>query len=175
MSDNSYLENILKIREQTNHFFKYSDESPLTATQKQSFIGLSYFSVDEHFNLKIDLQKDENPEEVTILATKGDERRYLHYGFFEFTLKDTINRLTVYQSLEKDYLFVPFKDRTSGTESYGGGRYVEIESLNDRKFRIDFNLAYLPYCAYNDKYSCTLVPPENFLEVRIPAGQMNYS
>lgn len=174
MVDNSYLENIGKIREQTDHFFKHSEDSPLTEKQKTSFICLSYFSPDKKFDFTVKLQKEDNPEEITILATKGDERRYLRYGFFEFELDNTINRLTVFKSLDNDYFFVPFKDKTSGEASYGGGRYVEIDPLPDGSIKIDFNLAYLPYCAFNDKYSCTMVPPENFLKVKMPAGQRNF-
>ena len=174
MSNTSYLEYIAKIRKNNDHFFKHSEDSPLTTEQKQSFEGLTNFPVNEKLNLRVKLQKNEHPEEVTILATKGDERTYLRYGYFTFEFEGKDNRLTVFKPPDDEYLFVPFKDKTSGTESYGGGRYVELEPLGDGFFKIDFNLAYLPYCVFNDRFSCTLIPPENFLTVRIPAGQMNF-
>ncbi len=174
MTNSSYVKNITQIREELNDFFKNSVESPLLMEQKQSFSGLSYFSIKESLNFSLKLQKYENPEEIIILATKGDERRYLRYGYFEFNHENVKNRLTVYKHPDEDYLFVPFKDKTSGKESYGGGRYLELEPLEGDLFKIDFNMAYLPYCVFNDKYSCTLVPPENFLDVSIPAGQMNF-
>ncbi len=175
MPDNSYLEHIGQIRKNTDAFFKQSEDSPLTPAQKQSFEGLDNFPINEKLNLHLKLHRNEHPEEVIILATKGDERTYLRYGHIEFSLDGKDNRLTVFKPPEDQYLFIPFKDKTSGTESYGGGRYIELEALPDGMYKIDFNLAYLPYCAFNDIYSCTLVPSENFLEVRIPAGQMNFS
>ena len=93
MTENLYLKEINQIRENLDNFFKSSDESPLTIEQKQSFMGLSYFSVKENLNLSVNLKKYESPEEITILATKGDERRYLRYGYFEFDHEKTKNRL----------------------------------------------------------------------------------
>jgi len=175
MPDTSYFEYVTKIRKDTDTFFKHSEDSPLTPEQKRSFEGLTNFPVNEELNLKIELHKNEHPEEVIILATKGDERKYLRFGYIEFTYEGKDNRLTVFKPPEDDYLFIPFKDKTSGIESYGGGRYIELEPLPDGLYTLDFNLAYIPYCAYNDRFSCTLVPSENFLEIKIPAGQMNYN
>jgi uncharacterized protein (DUF1684 family) len=174
MTENLYLKEINQIRENLDYFFKSSADSPLTMQQKQSFTGLSYFPVNQKLNFSVNLQQYEDPEEITILATKGDERRYLRFGYFEFYHKNTKHRLTVFKHVDDDYLFIPFKDKTSGKESYGGGRYIDLEPSNEGLYRIDFNLAYLPYCAFNDGYSCTLVPPENFLEVPIHAGQKNF-
>ncbi|MHA2294252.1 MAG: DUF1684 domain-containing protein [Candidatus Hodarchaeales archaeon] len=174
MPSTSYLEHIKTIRKNNDTFFKHSEESPLTTEQKQLFKGLVNFPIDEKLNLHVKLHKNDYPEEVIILATKGDERTYLRFGYIEFMFEGKDNRLTVFKPPDDQYLFVPFKDKTSGVESYSGGRYVELEPLSDDIFKIDFNLAYLPYCVFNDNYSCTLVPSENFLEVRIPAGQRNY-
>jgi uncharacterized protein (DUF1684 family) len=176
MSDISYVNQIKQIREDNDKFFKESDDSPLSQEQKQSFQGLDNFPIDEKYNLLLKLEKFEEPEEITILASKGDERQYMRWGVFEFELNGKINRLTVFKPLltDIDYLFVPFKDTTTGVESYGGGRYLHIEHLIDEKYRLDFNLAYNPYCAFNHNYSCTLIPPENILDIPIHAGQKKF-
>jgi hypothetical protein len=75
----------------------------------------------------------------------------------------------------KDLLFIPFKDLTNGRESYGGGRYIDIKNPAGKSAIIDFNLAYNPSCAYgSDKYSCPIPPKENFLQVKIKAGEKTY-
>ncbi len=66
---------------------------------------------------------------------------------------------------------MPFRDATSGTETYGAGRYLDLEPLPDGSYDLDFNLAYSPYCAYSPSYSCPLPPPENRLGARILAGE----
>ena len=85
--------------------------------------------------------------------------------------------MNVYQNQElikqegfENYLFLPFSDETNGIESYGGGRYIDLRIPESNKLIIDFNSAYNPYCAYNDKYSCPIVPRENYLRTRIEAG-----
>ena len=70
--------------------------------------------------------------------------------------------------------FLPFVDATAPDETYGAGRYLDIEPIGDGKFLIDFNYAYNPYCAYNDKWSCPIPPKENRLKVRIEAGEKKY-
>jgi uncharacterized protein len=82
-------------------------------------------------------------------------------------------RLHAYRAAEgKDHgLFVPFRDATSGKETYGAGRYLDLEPREDDLYELDFNRAYHPYCAYDDAWSCTLPPPENRLPVRVEAGE----
>jgi uncharacterized protein (DUF1684 family) len=85
-----------------------------------------------------------------------------------------MNRLTVFKPIEGDYLFVPFKDTTTGEESYKIGRYVEIEKISKEEWVIDFNAAYNPLCAYNDNWNCALTPDENILDIPIRAGMRIY-
>jgi uncharacterized protein (DUF1684 family) len=79
----------------------------------------------------------------------------------------------IYKSILSDALFIPFKDKTNGKESYGGGRYIDAEILPGYKMVLDFNMAYYPSCAYNEKFICILPPKENTLNVEIPAGERN--
>jgi hypothetical protein len=82
--------------------------------------------------------------------------------------------LGIYKSILSDILFIPFKDRTNGKETYDGGRYIDAEILPGYKMVLDFNMAYHPSCAYNEKFICVLPPRENMLEIEIRVGEKNY-
>ena len=114
------------------------------------------------------------------MATTTDRKPlYKEYGILNFTLNGKDCKLTIYQSQDdlrdekyKDYLFLPFTDNTSGEESYGGGRYMDVMTTDiiDGKITLNFNNTYNPYCAYNDRYSCPLTPRKNHLDIEIKAG-----
>jgi uncharacterized protein (DUF1684 family) len=102
---------------------------------------------------------------------------YVKYGELHFTIKGIKCQLNVYQNIDlskkpgyADYLFLPFTDLTSGVESYGGGRYIDLRMQESKQWTINFNLAYNPYCAYNEIYSCPIPPQENDLKVEVKAG-----
>ena len=122
---------------------------------------------------------------VVVMKTSGKkipQKDFIRYGKLLFTIHDTALQLTVYQSnlqtpLTKNYLFIPFADVTSGDETYGSGRYIDllITDIKNNTALIDFNKAYNPYCVYNDGYNCPLPPRENYLAVRIKAGEKNFA
>jgi uncharacterized protein (DUF1684 family) len=174
MTEISYIERIEKIRERQDKSFRKSPNSPLTSEQKQDFKGLSYFPIDEKYKIIAEMKKFEEQEEVTILSSKGDERKYIRFAFFEFDLEGEKNRLIILKPLKHDYLFLGFKDKTTGKETYKGGRYVEIDKLSEEKIVVDFNIAYNPLCAYNDRWNCAGIPDENFLQIPLTAGLKKY-
>jgi uncharacterized protein (DUF1684 family) len=90
-----------------------------------------------------------------------------------FEVRGEAVSLALYDSGHPGY-FLPFRDATSGKASYGAGRYLDIEPNSDGTVTIDFNLAYNPFCAYNDAYSCPLPPTENWLQVPIEAGEKDF-
>lgn len=119
-----------------------------------------------------------------IMKTSGTKnKKYYRYGTLHFIVQDTTLQLTLYQSevLLKDstyekYLFLPFTDATSGEQSYGGGRYInlDMDEIKNNKVAIDFNKAYNPYCAYASGYNCPIPPRENNLPVAIMAGEKDF-
>jgi hypothetical protein len=111
------------------------------------------------------------PEAVDMQTSTGESARYLRWARVHFTAGDKPAALTVYKDLQAGHLFLPFQDANRGVETYGAGRYLDPEDLPDGRIRVDFNYAYNPYCAYNDAWSCPLPPPENRLEIAIPAGE----
>jgi uncharacterized protein (DUF1684 family) len=103
---------------------------------------------------------------------------YRRFGFVQFQLNGMEHQLTVFQNMElkkqegyTNYLFLPFRDSSSGNESYGGGRYLDLDIPKGEKILLDFNLAYNPYCVYSDRYSCPIPPEENRLKTAIRAGE----
>lgn len=160
-----------------NAYYKDALTSPLKDDDRKYFTGLEFFKFDSAYivNAKFERFPNEKPFEMKT----STERRpvYLKYGELSFELKGKPHKLNVYQNTElletegyEDYLFLPFLDETNGIESYGGGRYLDTRIPNGNTMVIDFNQAYNPYCAYNDKYSCPIVPRENYLRVRVEAG-----
>jgi len=119
-----------------------------------------------------------------MITSTGSAREYVKYGHFSFEVNDEIATLQVYQDPDGEYFFLPFVDATAPEETYGAGRYLDIEPIGGGEFLIDFNTAYNPYCAYSEPYevnpdavqrwSCPLPPRENHLKVRIEAGEKKY-
>ncbi len=163
-------------RKSKDEFFSTSHESPLAHSKGGSFKGLRYFSSDRKYEFHAKLQKYDNPEKVTLTTSKGTRQLFYRVGYFELEIDGMKASIHAYKSAEResDELFIPFRDGTSGKESYGAARYLDIEESSDQNYVIDFNYAYNPYCAYSSDYICPLPPRENWLEVRILAGEMSY-
>lgn len=148
--------------------------SPLVERVRSRFKGLEYYPAMVELSVIARLEKFPNPEPVNLMTTTGEPRPMLRYGQFHFTVDGKECVLTAYQSVEHpEHLFLPFRDATNGTETYGAGRYIDLAAQPESSvhYLIDFNLAYNPYCAYNPAYSCPVVPRENFLTVPIRAGE----
>lgn len=182
-----YAEELRQFRAQKDEFFASSAQSPIPAAARAtSFSGLAYFAPDARFRVRAALRPFAAPDVVPLGSTKGDIRPQLRYGELIFTLDGRACRLTAYKDADEPdapTLFVPFRDVTSGCESYGAGRYLETEEETttkdgeggERHAMLDFNLAYSPWCAYNEAYSCTLPPAENTLPVAVTAGERTFA
>jgi uncharacterized protein (DUF1684 family) len=158
-----------KFRAEKDDFFAHHPQSPLTADQKRTFSGLRYFDEDPALRLEVTVEPFPAREEIEIQTSTGDVRVYIRFGRFKFSVDGLEAELTIYET-EHGY-FLPFVDSLAGTETYPAGRYLDPEPLPGNRFLVDFNLAYNPYCAYNDAWSCPLTPFENRLKVPIRAGE----
>jgi len=170
---------VLKWRKERDAFFKNHQRSPLLPQDKGHFKGLKYYPFDPQYVLSGQIERFifhiNNPKYyATFLTNKGTSKRYLRYGKFHFTLNGKEYTIEIYKSILSDYLFIPFKDKTNEKETYGGGRYIDAEILPDYKMVLDFNMAYHPSCAYNEKFVCVLPPRENMMDIEIRAGEKNY-
>ncbi|MGA1276950.1 MAG: DUF1684 domain-containing protein [Candidatus Kapaibacteriota bacterium] len=167
---------IIERRKELDAFFKQDPASPLKEQQKEQFTSLQYFAPNEEFAFYAEFSLNKNPDTVQLLTTKGSEKRtMLRYG--TFTVQDqngSAFTLTGFKSLEQedDVIFIPFKDKTNGFDTYEAGRYLEVDEISTSgEYLLDFNRAYNPYCAYNKDYVCPLVPKENILSISIKAGE----
>ncbi len=160
----------------------YTEETPLTPEQHKNFKGLNYFEPDMKYLVTAQLVESKHPETVIMRTSTERAPEYIAYGVARFTLDNKPYELKVYQSKKlldvspaDSTLFIPFRDATSGEDTYGGGRYVDclIPEQGDTMI-IDFNKAYNPYCAYNPRYSCVIPPEENRLGVAIKAGEKKF-
>jgi hypothetical protein len=158
-----------EFRASKDDFFAHHPQSPLTPGQKRDFHGLDYF--DENKDLQMEVQVDKFPEQeqVVIQTSTGQTQTYTRYGKFKFNVNGQTAELTLYSG--EHGFFLPFADSLAGEETYPAGRYLEPEPVSDDRFLVDFNMAYNPYCAYNEMWSCPLTPPENRLKVPIRAGE----
>lgn len=160
-----------------NADFKDATKSPLKDKDRKNFKGLDFFKFDSTYVVTATLTRTPDEKPFQMKTTTERMPIYVKYGVISFELKGKSHQLNIYQNLDlmtqdgyEDYLFLPFLDLTNGDITYGGGRYVEGRIPNDDKLVIDFNSAYNPYCAYNEKYSCPIVPRENYLDIKVEAG-----
>ncbi len=161
---------VAKIRSDKDENFRNSDESPIK--DKASFKGLNYYSFNKDYIIDFALEKAEKTETVDIKMTDGTTEKLILFGKIKGEFKDFTIALTIYQRENGDF-FLPFKDKTAPTETYGGGRYLDLPLKNakNNRLRVDFNLAYNPFCAYNADFACPIPPVENTLPIRIEAGE----
>jgi len=165
-------------REQKNLFFLYNYNSPISDENRESFDGLDYYPPDPDLWFELKLIEHKEKKKLKINDTKGNVREFLRWGEFRFKImgKDCI--LQAYKShSEEERLFVPFRDKTSGLETYGAGRYIDLDKdehyTDEGKWILDFNKAYNPWCAYSENFACPYIDPENWLEVPVRAGEKN--
>ncbi len=169
-------------REQKDEQFDVAHSSPLGPDARREFDGLEYFEPDPGYRVEATVELDTSDETVTMETSTDGERLYERVALLHFELpnqhgKTEDHALVGYRRVDepKGSLFVPFRDKTTGQQTYPGGRYIELHydgELEDGvAFTLDFNLAYNPFCAYTEAYECPLPPRENWLEVAIPVGE----
>lgn len=164
---------LLEFRREKDEFFSSSHQSPLDHADQRNFAGLDYFDPNPDLVFSLAMEPADGSE-ISVQTSDGQERVYRRSGKVKFEVGEEAVTLTLY-STEHPGFFVPFRDSTSGKDTYGAGRYLDIDPTDNGKVTIDFNLAYNPYCVYNDGYSCPLPPAENWLQVPIAAGELDYT
>ncbi len=164
----------------TEQEFLAADWSPLSEQDKKEFKHLNYYPYDISWRFELPLQRYAHPDSMIVKGSKkGDLRPALKYGWFEFEKDGQKFKLQVIKILpsrpgQQAHLFLGFWDETSDHETYGGGRYIDIEENEENVYVLDFNYAYNPYCAYSARYSCAVPPFENRLNIAIKAGEKKY-
>jgi len=159
-----------RFRAEKDRVFRKEPHSPLTPEQRDAFAGLVYFDENPQLVINGTVDRDVEPGEVRMATSAGEEQVYQRYGVVRFRVDGEAAQVVLYASDDSDELFIPFRDATSGHETYGAGRYLEVHAHGD-DVTIDFNYAYNPNCAYDPAWSCPLPPAENWLKVPIRAGE----
>lgn len=175
----TWKKQIERLREEKDRFFGEHPHSPIPPDEREDFDGLEYYPPDPNYRFELDLEEDEHRDTITVETTTEGEQEYIRWGRFTFAVDDTECVLHAYKGdPDEDRLWVPFRDATNGEETYGAGRYLDLEADEDRTadgtWILDFNAAYSPFCAYSEEYECPLIPMENWLDVRIEAGEKTY-
>jgi len=180
-SKKRYDKNLTPFQKEMNEFFKDASISPLKEKDLKTFRGLDFFVFDSSYVVNAALTRTPDEKSFKMKTTTDRLPEYIKYGTVTFDLFGKSYSLNIYKNLEginkegyRDYLFLPFLDDTNGFESYGGGRYIDLDIPKGSNLVIDFNSAYNPYCVYDEKYSCPIVPKDNYLPLEINAGVKDY-
>jgi uncharacterized protein (DUF1684 family) len=163
------MSELTEYRTEKDEFFRRHPQSPLTPEQRSGFIGLNYFPENEALRLEVQIEPFDDQQPMEMQTSTGGVQEYIRHGRFRFQVDGQDAELTIYRN-EHGY-FLPFVDSLAGKDTYPAGRYLEPEAVTGNRFFVDFNLAYNPYCAYNEMWSCPSTPPENRLKVPIRAGE----
>jgi len=175
------LKSILEFQKELNEEYKNPETSPLPDKYRKDFERLDFFVPDTNYIVKARFERTPDAVPFMLNTTTDRKTKEVLYGIAYFELNGKEHQLEIYQSPElikqekyKDYLFLPFLDDTNTDETYGGGRYIDLTIPVGSSIVIDFNKAYNPYCVYNKKYSCPLVPRQNYLKTRVLAGVKDF-
>lgn len=176
------MADILNFQKELNAEFKNPETSPLADKYRKNFEGLSFFPPDTSYVVKAKLIRKPDAVPFFMPTTTDRTSEEVVYGIAHFRLNGKEHQLEIYQNKElmqqaeyRDYLFLPFTDHTNGEETYMGGRYLDLSIPSGDTIVLNFNKAYNPYCTYNKKYSCPLVPSVNALNIKVMAGVMAFN
>ena len=167
--------NLNEFQKQLNASFKDATTTPFNNSDLKRFRGLDFFQIDSNYIVKAEIIPVSNAKKIKLSTSTGSELTVIQYAELIFMINAQEYKLFAYKYVESNdyppnHLFLPFLDRTNGYETYGGGRYLDLYQKSSMKITIDFNNSYNPLCAYNESYSCPIVPKENFLDASIRAG-----
>jgi uncharacterized protein (DUF1684 family) len=173
MSDRRYREELQQERRLKDEFMATHPESPFVDSGTPGFAGLRYFPIKPAYRVAARLERIDPPQPAYLRTNRDNQAEMRYLGDLVFSIGRRKHRLRVYHATgsASTSVFIPFRDRTSGQESYGPGRYLTLDLTEDDRYELDFNRAFNPYCAYTDGFECGFPPPENDLSFRVPAGE----
>lgn len=180
-NEEDHYQKVVEWRQQKDANYQDKEKTMLTDELLKDFSALKYYPIDYSYRVTGKLTKFNDGRTFTIQTTGGQEYEYLVYAKVDFELDGKLFTLTVFQGKraaqsgrKKGALFIPFYDDTSADETYGGGRYLVLDLPDNDELVLDFNMAYNPYCVYNPDHSCPIPPKENYLGVKVEAGELMY-
>ncbi|WP_277555239.1 DUF1684 domain-containing protein [Halobaculum limi] len=171
---------VREMRAEKDEFLASDRQSPVDPDLREAFDGLDYFDPDPAYRVEADVEVHDDPEALELTVRNGSAERFHHVATFSFTLPNAEGEaveetLAALRAQGSAALFLPFRDKTTGQQTYDGGRYMDLHPDGDldevETVTLDFNLAYTPFCAFSEAFACPLPPTDNWLEVAIPAGE----
>lgn len=179
-SKKQQVKQIEKFQKELNDQYRSKENSPLRGSNFDNFLEHPFFPIDLKYRVKAKLTLTPESQPFDLPTSSGKKKAFKKFAIATFEIDGVEYQLSLYQNLDlmknpkyKNHLFLPFRDATSGKETYGGGKYLDLEIPKGKSIIIDFNQAYHPYCAYNAyDYNCPIVPEENNLPIEIRAGVM---
>lgn len=174
-----YTVDLLTERAEKDFTLRNEANSPFNRDPEAVFSNLKYFDPDTNFIFRSKLFKLDTEDTVTIMGTRGEQRKAFRVGYVVLNHKDAQHKLNVYKSLGSQgqpYYSIWFTDETSGNESYHIGRYLDFKMETDEDFiyTIDMNRAYNPYCAYSELFTCPIPTEDDHLNFSVLAGEKNF-
>jgi len=177
--EEKYIAEVEQERLEKDEYMRDDPNSPFNYKGPIEFHPLNYFDVDPAWVFKSKLYEYENKDTVSVFGTKGEERKSVRYGYVTINYENQNININVYQGATRSggvYYSIWFTDKTTNNESYGVGRYLDFELVNDpgHEYEIDFNRAYNPYCSYSPNYSCAIPTKEDYIDIPITAGEKKF-
>ncbi|WP_078062774.1 DUF1684 domain-containing protein [Solirubrum puertoriconensis] len=179
LNDDQYAFKLKQERKQKNEQFRSHSDSPLPEELHEKFDSLRYYTPNREWRIVAKIERLAEGDTISLQLTEGGADKYTRFARATFEVAGQPQALTLLKRASKTdpTLFVPFTDKTNGLTTYGGGRYLDVETPgeNDKQVVLDFNRTYNPYCAYGDSIaSCPMPPKENWLSVEVPVGEKTY-
>lgn len=172
--ERSYVERVTAARAVKDSYLRDDRDSPVPANRKDELLPLLYYPIDPAQNIPAVLKPSSDERTIMMSTSAGTQDPMRHVGTLEFAVSGQSMKLSAFAPAAArtvDRLFVPFRDVTSGKETYGGGRYLDIDRTSTNIYELDFNSAYTPNCYYSPTWICPLPPSENTLPVPVEAGE----
>lgn len=179
VSEESCLDSLPDFRANAEAFYLEPDSSPFSEEFRLAFAGFTYFDGDEAFCIDASYQLSKDTKTIEVPTFNNETIPFKEHGVFNFELGGKNQSLTAYQRMDlpeerRQWVLVAFRDHTNGKETYGGGRYLEIELPIESNTILDLNRAANPFCAYQSDFACPMPPVENWLKERVPTGELDY-
>ena len=175
----AYVEDVRSRRADREQAFRTAEWSPVPEDARADWQGLEYYPVDPSMRVRGPLIRKVNGRDFDIVTTTGELRPCREIGYFLVDLGAGPEKLPVYELLDqgsqRENLFIPFADATTGGETYPAGRYLEVVEIERGLFLLDFNAAYNPSCAYGGNFQCPVAPQESHLKAAVRAGERGWS
>lgn len=177
-----FADQLAKHRETYKKDLLAASGGPLATADDLSYVR--FYAPDSTYCVTATVTRTPDAQPFEMPTYNGKTRPHVAYALLTFTLRGKTQQLTLYRNLNvsrlleyRDYLFLPFKDATSGQETYGGGRYLDLRTgeVQHGQVMLDFNRAYNPYCAFKEGYPCPIPPKDNVLPIPIEAGEKTYA